>query len=550
MILSWFFPSSLVRSSLRCCGALLFVLCTLAFSAAQTTNPAYLADMPSVDRVKAQIQGKDATDTAARQVAVFTYLQQYIQRIAYNKNARAPFTPDETRILTAYATAGYQLQQDYNKSHTADEAKAFDTLQFNYTLNNANDWIKGLIGPQTASAYKGATSELAARQKAHVDSINRANEEAKAAAASSSSGAGRLSNDPTAVATRRCAELGGTTGGCATRSFGQGLMAMVGGEELSNEVESVQTVGVYLSGPYHNPGTATSLGFDLTAAHVLGCGKLVADDRGYSLHRTPSGVQVTLANEPKPITFTLLPNGSLVGPGLVDVKGKVITGYSSQTTTLVHQDGSEATGCNGAYGSCRTTTSTPIYGPATARCTLGPLTAPAPQHLQTGAAADDGSMIGGLTGFMTSVVNVADPGLRMNGKFASPTGLILDFEGDAVTLDCGQSHVKAPYIVQNAPNEFRIGVNNPGGPFVADARSRQHTARLRLNHRQRPHLSQPGLQRKPRLPSRLRHLQRQHLQLQISRRVQGAHHQPARAETIANWVQKSELHKREISRLS
>ena len=244
---------------------------------------------------------------------------------------------------------------------------------------------------------------------------------------------------------------------------------MIGGQEITDMVESVGTIGVYLSGPYHNPGTTTSLGFDLTAAHVLGCGKLAADDRGYSLHRTPSGVQVTLANEPKPITFTLLPNGSLVGPGLVDVKGKVITGYSSQTTTLVHQDGSEAYGCNGAYGSCRTTSSTPIYGPAMARCTLGPLTAPAPQHLQTGAAADDGSLIGGLTGFMTSVVNVADPGLRMNGKFASPTGLILDFEGDAVTLDCGQSHVKAPYIVQNAPNEFRIRVNNCRWPLRAHA---------------------------------------------------------------------------------
>jgi hypothetical protein len=458
MILSWF------RRVLH--SALFLILSTLAFSAAgQTTNPAYLADMPSIDRVKAQIQGKDPTDTAARQVAVFAYLQEYIKRIAYNKDPRANFTPDEQRIYAAYWTAGDQILKDYNKSHTPEEAKAFDTLQFNYTLNNANTWIKGLIGPQTASAYNGATSELAARQKAHVDSINRANEQAKAAAASSSGPGGRW-NDPTAVATRRCAELGGTAGGCATKSFGQGLMNMIGGPEITDMAESVGTIGVYLSGPYHNPGTATSLGFDLTAAHVLSCGKLVADDRGYSLHRTPSGVQVTLANEPKPITFTLLPNGSLVGPGLVDVKGKVITGYSSQTTTLVHQDGSEATGCNGAYGSCRTTTSTPIYGPAMARCTLGPLTAPAPQHLQTGAAADDGSLIGGLTGFMTSVVNVADPGLRMNGKFASPTGLILDFEGDAVTLDCGQSHVKAPYIVQNAPNEFRIGVNNAGGPFV------------------------------------------------------------------------------------
>jgi hypothetical protein len=47
-----------------------------------------------------------------------------------------------------------------------------------------------------------------------------------------------------------------------------------------------------------------------------------------------------------------------------------------------------------------------------------------------------------------------------------PQVLILDFEGDAVTLDCGQAHVKATYTVQNLPNEFRISVNNSGGPFV------------------------------------------------------------------------------------
>jgi hypothetical protein len=421
--------------------------------------------MPSIDRVKAQIQGKDPTDTAARQVAVFTYLREYIKRIAYNKNPRANFTPDEQRIYAAYWTAGDQITKDYNKAHTPEEAKAFDTLQFNYTLNNANTWIKGLIGPQTATAYNGATSEMAARQKAHVDSINRANEEAKAAA-TSSSGPGKLWNDPTAVATRRCAELGGTTGGCATKSFGQGLMSMIGADQITDAIQSDQTVGVYLSGNYRNPATTAQLSFTLGTVQLLGCGKLVGDSRAYNLQRTPSGLRVAVANEPAQIILALRPDGSLLGPGAVDVKGHVITGYSSQTTTLVHQDGSEAYGCNGAYGSCRTTTSTPIYAPAMARCNVATLAAPAPQHLQTGAAADDGSMVGGLTGFMTSVVSVADPGLRMNGKFLSPSGLILDFEGDAVTLDCGQAHIKAPYTVQNLPGEFHISVNNPGGPFV------------------------------------------------------------------------------------
>ena len=270
--------------------------------------------MPSVDRVKAQIQGKDPTDTAARQVAVFTYLQQYIQRIAYNKNPRATIrrtSPHLRCLLDAAVTRSRRTTT--SPTHQPKPRPSTPSVQLHD--EQRQHWIKGLIGPQTASAYQGRHQELAARQKAHIDSINHANEEAKAAAASSVSGAGGNANDPTALAARRCAELGGTTGGCATKSFGQGLMAMFGGEELSDQVESVQNVGVYLSGIYHNPSTSTQLRLRPQPAQLTGCGKLVADDRAYNLQRTPSGVRVTsrMNRNQSPSLFVL--NGSLIGPG-------------------------------------------------------------------------------------------------------------------------------------------------------------------------------------------------------------------------------------------
>src|SRR5581483_11390537 len=448
-------PTLWFRRPFRC--ALLLVLATCSLAAiAQTTNPAYLADMPSVDRVKAAIQGTDPTDTLERQVAVFTYLSQYINRI---KKPSAPYTPDESRVKFSYDSAAYQIQQDYNKTHTQAENGAFDNAQFNYMLNHGDEWARKLIGPQSAAAYTSTLNDLSARQKAHVDAINKANEDAKNAAASN----GGSSNDPTVVAARRFAELGGTTGGCATKGLGQGMLALVGGDQLKDEVDAMQTVGVYLSGGYGG-GNGASFYFTLNAAQI-GCGKLVPDGHAYKLQRTPSGIQITVFSAPN-ITLALRPDGSLVGPGMVTVAGRIIVGYSNKTTTLVHQDGSEASGCAGAYGSCRTTTSTPIYAPATARCNFATMAAPTPTHQKTGAAADDGSLGGGLMGFFSSVVTLADPGLRMNGKFLSPTGLILDFEGDAVTLDCGPAHIKAPYTVQNAPGEFRVSVNNPGGPFI------------------------------------------------------------------------------------
>src|SRR5882672_8088325 len=86
-------------------AVLLFILRTGVV--AQPPGPNYTADMPSVDRVKAEIKGSDTTDTLARQVAVFTYLSTYIQRIKYNRTIDGPYTPEELRVMGAYDLAKY-----------------------------------------------------------------------------------------------------------------------------------------------------------------------------------------------------------------------------------------------------------------------------------------------------------------------------------------------------------------------------------------------------------------------------------------------------------
>jgi hypothetical protein len=67
---------------------------------------------------------------------------------------------------------------------------------------------------------------------------------------------------------------------------------------------------------------------------------------------------------------------------------------------------------------------------------------------------------------MGTVAPSSEPGLRMTGKYSSSSGLLLDFGGDAVTLDCGQAHVKAPYTVENTAAQFVVRVQNSGGPFT------------------------------------------------------------------------------------
>jgi len=145
-------------------AALLFLQCSSILVLAQATSSDYTNDLPSVERVKAEIKGSDPTDTLARQVAVFTYLQAYIDRIKSNRDYRGNFTPGEQKMLGAYRLAAYQMSQDYAKTHTAAEAQAFERLHGRYEMDSAfyKDWSKRLIGPQTASAYKNAEAGLAA----------------------------------------------------------------------------------------------------------------------------------------------------------------------------------------------------------------------------------------------------------------------------------------------------------------------------------------------------------------------------------------------------
>ena len=152
-------PASRVASFLF---ALVAILGLAAPAFGQAASADYTDDLPSVDRVKAEIKGTDPTDTLARQTAVFSYLNTYVYRIAYNRSVRGPYTAGETRVMTAYQLAGYQITQDYTKSHTPEQAKAFVQLAGQYEMNSAfyADWSKRLIGPQSAAAYKNAENQL------------------------------------------------------------------------------------------------------------------------------------------------------------------------------------------------------------------------------------------------------------------------------------------------------------------------------------------------------------------------------------------------------
>src|ERR1041385_5140277 len=90
------------RSLIGFASLILAVTLITISGASQTTNPAYLAEMPSVDRVKAEIKGSDPIDTSARQMAAFTRLQDIIKVLAGPRFIANEFTPDEQRFIGRY----------------------------------------------------------------------------------------------------------------------------------------------------------------------------------------------------------------------------------------------------------------------------------------------------------------------------------------------------------------------------------------------------------------------------------------------------------------
>jgi hypothetical protein len=444
---------------------------------AQTGSADYTNDLPSVERVKAEIKGSDATDALARQVAVFTYLVSYIDRIKYNRTVRGDFTPGEQKMMGAYRLAAYQMSQDYAKNHTAAEAAAFERLHGQYEMNDVfyKDWSKRLIGPQSAAAYKGAEAGLAASGQRHYEqemADYKRDSAAQQAADKQIFGTQGLSNDPTAVATRRCLELGGSSVGCMGKGFMSGFKDLIGfTPEAEEELTGPGKAGVVLSGLYKNPATVTTLGFGVNGATIASCGKLVDESHNYSIDKRPGSVRVTVDNEPNPIVLTMRPDGGLTGPGLIEVKGRIIIGYHTETSTLMI-NGVPATPdqCNGP---CQTSTRVPDYAPATARCSIGSLAMPrAPKSAPATAQPAKES---GITSLVTGLADVLSPaggapidgevGLRMTGKY-SDGRLLLDFSGNSLVIDCGQAHVRQSYTVENTPNTFVIHVQNSGGPFT------------------------------------------------------------------------------------
>jgi hypothetical protein len=214
---------------------------------------------------------------------------------------------------------------------------------------------------------------------------------------------------------------------------------------------SSKFAGVTLNGWYRG-GAGLGLNFGPESFSLNGCGKLVPNGHPYTITKKPNQVLINVKSEPAAFVLSMKNDGSLSGPGPIDVKGQIIVGHRD---IWMQEYQNNVPVPNRGYW-----TSEPIYAPKTERCTVGTLAQAPP------VGPDKNPLTRDLTAAIDVVMAAGPPGLRMSGQFTGPGGLALEFADDAVTLDCGPAHAKQPYTVENAPGQFQVTIKNGAAPFT------------------------------------------------------------------------------------
>ena len=414
-------------------------------------NPPYLNNLPSVETVKRQIQGTDATDTLERQVAIFNLLVGLIQHHLAADRARYELTPDEQKVTYAYNLAAYEIEDGYKKAHSAEEAQAFTRRHGQYETDAATrkELNAKLLSAEAVEEDRENDRSALQQWEAHKEQIRRQNEEAKAKAEASARG---MSTDPGAMSARRCLELGGNALECVGKGMGDSFKAMIGLDFEGVKIPS--RTGLMVAGSYLG-ANKLRLSFTETNVMIEGCGALVPGPHNYIVTRRGDTLAIQVANEPRPFTVVLGPDGNIAGPGMTDITGNIIVGYRHgthytrdlQTNQIIEQH----------------PISEPIYGKKLERCVVGALRSTGP--VLGGSAME--LIVAGLGGNSSQdQVKTFPAGPRIVGTYASSSGLSIQFAPEGVVMDCGPAHVARTYRMENTTAALRVTIENGGTPIV------------------------------------------------------------------------------------
>ena len=367
----------------------------------QGTNPPYLAQFPTVDKVVKAMEMPDPRESALRKMGALWQLQEMIKQLSGRREFRG-FLPDEMKLLGQYQVAEYYIGQAVDSAFPGrygNWPKVSMNTPYRYMRTDPRFGVEGvelakLLPVPVLEAFAQSVGNDKARwaARARADS-----EDLRRAQVAEQQEAGKGEDE---ARMRRCAESGRSQAQCITEGLGRGVMDMVGAvlPGLGGLLRKEPQYGLRMGGVY--PGT-NKLSFTFYSDYVsVGCSDLVPETHDYAMAIAPDGVRITITSEPRNLVLTMRPDGRLYGPGPTDIQGQVQTGVQYGTRTWT--DG-------------RTEPiSRPVFETMIRRCNLAQLAASGPSMPGT-MGSTVSAVVGLATGGGPAEVSTVPAGLRMIG---------------------------------------------------------------------------------------------------------------------------------------
>jgi hypothetical protein len=406
-----------------------------AQEAPRATNPPYLKEMPTVERVMREIRGNDPDDTAARQAGALSQLRELIRNVAYTQRRDDRlWTPDEQRIASAYAIASAAVDERLQKSlsSTAEGMKRLFELRGYSSNHEFRNVMLKQFSPLLFAVHEKAEALLNARHAEIVKAQEGADQQEAAPQAA---------NGKPERAVARCIAAGRPALSCVSLGLESGFGELLSGLDPSLVKKSAP--GFRMGGAY--PGRDGSIKVFGQGAAVIGCND-IAGFFDYTVDSSDNRIRVNILPAGlTPVVLELRPDGRLDGAGQ---KITVANTYEVGTSTT--------------SSPVTATVTTHFMGTRSATCTMG--------LMGPGAEPEFGFMGAFLDKASQDVTKAkpikATPGLRMNGEYVGQGDFSVEFFNESALVGCGVAFVADPYVVERTGNHFAVNIQHDGKTVV------------------------------------------------------------------------------------
>jgi len=458
--------------ALASCAILLTIL-SPARLPAQATTPSYIAEMPTVDQVMKAMQASDPDETAARQMGAFWQLKTMIEELAGPRYYKPGLTPEEAKLSQAYYTAYFQISQSkpQYKSFVAMKGYDIDPKFRNELFQKCFPPAFAVEYPKLVAQAKSQNQALhaqAEQTRAKQAAVDQAQAQKSAAQIQAAIDSGKIRPpappmSPEQRALNRCITSGRLPASCTGNSLLGAFSQMVG--QVLPEAAKEAPPGPVMAGVFEGAG---SWRLDFIDGGVLvNCNVLSPNQENYKIEFKNGHAIIVVDTTPKPLVLTFNADGTIVGPGPLQIDGVIATGYQSGGSSYgqVSRDSSgnlyDSAG-NRIYGNVNNMPGHATFSPKRVTCpALNLSTKGAGVGVQTMQTDLLKTMFGGEKGPPTP------PGIRMHGIFAASTGLSVQFFPESVILGCGPDAARAyPYSVVAEGSSAAIKINAADHPLT------------------------------------------------------------------------------------